>query len=90
MKVSGGLMGSCFIREGLDDRDSGFGQRGLIYGQAAEYIDMGLGFSWTVMNSKIMLLQGCRPSVEESRPHPHRLESLKRIIVCEDIKLYSH
>ena len=41
--------------------------------QLAEPINMGLGLSWTMLNREVVLLQRCRPAMEECRPSSHRL-----------------
>ena len=44
--------------------------------QPAEPIIMGLGLPWTMLNREVVLLQCCRPAMEECRPSSHRLQPL--------------
>ena len=57
--------------------------------QPAEAIDMGLGFPRPMLHCEIVLLQRCRPAVEECRPCPHRFEPLQCVVVRINLEWHS-
>ena len=51
---------------------------------------MGLNLTRTMPHSKVILLQSCRPAVEERGPCAHRLKPLESIVIREYLKWHSH
>ena len=51
---------------------------------------MNLSLSWTMLDRKVILLQHCRPEVEQCRPGSHRLQPLQGIVVRVDLKWHGH
>ena len=58
--------------------------------QPAEATDMGLGFPRPMLHCEVVLLQRCRPAVEECRPCPHCFEPLQGIVVHINLEWHSH
>ena len=43
-----------------------------------------------MMDGKVILLQRCRPAVEECRPRPHRFEPLECVVIRENLERHRH
>ena len=58
--------------------------------QPAEPVNMGLGLPWTMLDREVVLLQCCRPAVEQCRPGAHCLQPLQGIVIRIYLEWHGH
>ena len=85
MELSGNLAGLFLILQEPYLKNGIFRGRG-IDGQAAEPIDLRLGFPGEVLHREVILLQHGRPAVEKRRSRLHRFEPPQSVVVGIDLE----
>ena len=85
MELLGNLAGLFFILQEPYLKNGIFQGRG-IDGQAAESINVRLGFPEAVLHREVILLQRGRPAVEKHGSVSHRFEPLQSMVVGVDLE----
>ena len=89
MELLGNLVGFLFVLQKPYLENGIFLGRG-IDGQAAESINVRLGFPGAMLHGEVMLLQCGQPAVEKSGSRSHRFEPLHSVVVGVDFKWHLH